>query len=178
MARILGERIMLRDYKESDIECIREWINDHETTRLLASGLRIYPQSYAQTEQFVRENMQSGGPEFVIADIDTEQYIGQINLMDIDYCQRSCRIGIVIGNPDFRSLGYGSEALRLMLKFAFEQLNMNRVEIRAFDYNKAAYNCYIKLGFVEEGRLRQAVYCDGQYHDIIILSYLRQDYDK
>ena len=75
-------------------------------------------------------------------------------------------------------MGYGSEAIKLLLEFAFNQLNLNRIEIRVFSFNEQGIRCYKKCGFIEEGCLRQAVYIDGEYHDIIILSVLREEFDR
>lgn len=178
MARIYGKRIMLREYITSDIESIRGWVNDHETTRMLDPSIFSYPHPYEKTKAFVDSNIENGGPAFIIANIETGEYIGQIDLMNINYRNRSAEIGIVIGIKRYRSLGYGSEAIKLLLEFAFNQLNLNRIEIRVFSFNEQGIRCYKKCGFIEEGCLRQAIYIDGEYHDIIILSVLREEFDR
>jgi RimJ/RimL family protein N-acetyltransferase len=68
--------------------------------------------------------------------------------------------------------------MRLMLKFGFETLNLNRIFLRVYEYNQRAIRSYEKAGFVLEGKLRQARYQAGKYHDEYIMSVLRSEWDQ
>ena len=113
---------------------------------------------------------------FIIAEKENGTYIGQIDFINIDWKNRTSLLGIVIGNKENHSKGYGQEAINLLLKFAFEELNLHKLELEVRDYNEKAYNCYKKCGFVEEGRKRENFYINGKYTDTIFMGILKKEY--
>lgn len=180
MPRLYGKRIMLREYKREDLQHMRKWVNDPEVVDNL-SDIFLAPHTLEATEEYLnsilkgeRENTYS----FVIADKETEAYIGQIDLMKIDWKNRSAEIGIVLGESANRGKGIGSEALKVLQGFAFNRLNLHRLEIRVHEYNTRAHRCYLKCGFKEEGRLRQNFYINGKYFDTVVLSMLKPEYGQ
>ena len=180
MPRMYGERIMLREYKLEDLQHIRKWVNDPEVVDNL-SDIFLVPHSLAETESFLNSVLKGDRKNtfcFVIADLETEAYIGQIDLMNIDWKNRAAEIGIVIGEGENRGKGIGSEALQVLQEFVFNRLNMNRLEIKVHSNNLRAHRCYLKSGFKEEGRLRQGFYIHGNYIDNIVLSILKSEFDS
>jgi RimJ/RimL family protein N-acetyltransferase len=115
---------------------------------------------------------------FVIADMKTEAYLGQIDIIKIDWKNRIAEMGIVIGNNNLLGKGLETEAIKLLQGFVFGSLNLNRLQLSLRDYNERAYKCYIKCGFVEEGRFKQNFYINGQYTDTIYMAILRDNYLK
>lgn len=101
--------------------------------------------------------------------LDQDQYIGNIELRIVNRIAQRGVLGISIFNPNYWNKGYGTEAIELMLNFAFSSLNLNTVELEVFAFNKRAQACYKKVGFIETGRKRQAHFVNGQYHDIILM---------
>ena len=180
MPRILGEKIMLREYKKDDLAHMREWVNDPEIVDNL-SDLFLHAHSLNETEAFL-QSILNGSPKdqthFVIADKQTESYIGQIDLIKIDWKNRMTEMGIVLGKKDLLGKGIGTEAIKLLQCFVFERLNMNRLQLFVHDYNQRAYTCYKKCGFVEEGRSRQHFFINGRYTDLIQMAILREEYDQ
>lgn len=169
---------MLREYKREDLEYMRSWVNNPEVVDNL-SDIFLAPSTVDATEQFlasVLERRRQNSYCFVIADKETEEYIGQIDLMNIDWKNRCGEIGIVIGAEQHRGKGIGAEALSLLQDFAFNRVNLNRLEIKVHSYNTPALRCYRKSGFVEEGRLRANFYIHGDYFDTIILSMLKSEF--
>jgi len=180
MPRIFGERIMLREYKLEDLHHIRQWVNDPEVVNNL-SDIFLVPHSLVETEDFLNSVLQGGRKNticFVIADKVTEDYMGQIDLINIDWKNRAAEIGIVIGEEKYRGKGFGSEALHLLQEFVFNRLNLNRLEIKVHSNNTKAHRCYLNSGFKEEGRLRQGFYIHGKYIDNIVLSMLKSEFDN
>ena len=180
MPRILGENIMLREYKEEDLAHMREWVNDPEIVDNL-SDLFLHAHSLNETEAFLQSILEGSSKDqkhFVIADKQTESYIGQIDLLKIDWKNRMTEMGIVIGKKNLLGKGIGTEAIKLLQRFVFERLNMNRLQLCVHDYNQRAYKCYKKCGFVEEGRSRQLFYINGHYTDFIQMAILREEYDQ
>ena len=82
----------------------------------------------------------------------------------------------MIGEKAYWSKGYGSDAVATLVRFGFEEMNLNRIELRVFDFNERAQASYRKCGFVEEGRMRQSHYADGAYCDVVVMSVLRDEW--
>ena len=130
MPYILGDRIVLREYQLADIKYMRQWANDSEITDEL-SDIFLYPHSEFETESFVRKMIEgnTNSKGFVIAEKESKEYIGQIDLHRIDWKNRCADLGVVVGRKDLIGKGYGSEAIRLMQQFVFQQLNLHRLEL-------------------------------------------------
>lgn len=177
MPIILGERIILREYRKEDLKDIREWVNDPEVVENM-SDIFLYPHTLTQTENWLTAQLEGKGHQgFVIAHKDSQEYIGQIDFIEIDWRNRVGEIGIVIGAAANRGQGFGSEAIRLLQQFAFDTLNLNKIELKVHDYNERAFRCYLKCGFREEGRLREGFYKQGRYTDYILMGILKREYE-
>lgn len=100
---------------------------------------------------------------------EKDQYIGNIELRIDNIIAKRAGLGISIFNPNYWNKGFGTEAIELLLNFAFSSLNLHTIELEVFAFNKRARSCYRKVGFVETGRKRQAHFVNGQYHDIILM---------
>lgn len=179
MPHLIGERIRLREYRREDLLSMREWVNDPAITRHLSDTF-LYPQTIQDTEAFIEGAMEGGDAHrgFIIAHCDTEDYIGQIDLFKLDWKNRTAELGIVIGNRVNQSKGYGTEAVRLLSRFAFHGMNLNRLQLEVYEDNLSAIRCYEKCGFTEEGRLRQRYYRNGHYCDLVIMAVLRDEYER
>lgn len=101
--------------------------------------------------------------------------IGDLSLVFVDYRNRSLMMGIYIGDKTYRNGGYGTDTIKVALRYAFLELNMNRFELGVFDFNPAR-RLYERLGFVYEGARRQQLYREGTYHDIHSYSILRDEW--
>jgi RimJ/RimL family protein N-acetyltransferase len=177
MPRLYGNQIMLREYRSEDLEPMRRWVNDVNIVCHL-SDIFLYPHPLQASEQFLDEMLEgkSDSRGFVIADPLTEEYLGQVNLDRIDWKNRVGSIGIVIGSPENLGKGYGTEAMKLLVRFAFLELNLNRLELEVYDFNERACRSYQSCGFREEGRLRERQYKNGRYVDVILMGLLRSDW--
>lgn len=177
MPRLIGERIMLREYRSEDFSHIRKWVNDEETVRYLST--RYWPaHTEVDTQDFLSRMLQSShnAYNFVIADAKTEEYIGQLDMFRVDWRLHQGELGIVIGSKDMRHQGIGQEALELMQRFAFRTLGLERLEIEVHMDNQPALHCYRRAGFVLEGVKRHAFFTDGRFADLGIMSILRDEY--
>ena len=104
--------------------------------------------------------------------------IGVISLMNLSDANSSGELSIIVGHPDDRHQGFGAEAIAVLLDYAFGKLGLNRVGLSVFDFNFDAYAAYEKLGFREEGRLRKALRRDGGFHDAILMSVLKREWNS
>jgi len=174
-----GELVTLRALEPDDLERCHRWMNDSEVTRFLEGGR--YPLSMANERQWLDAAMttRSGFSDVLLA-IETRDggvHIGNAGLHEASPEHRRAYLGIVIGEKEYWSKGYGTDTVRALLRFAFEQMNLNRVELGTFDFNERAQACYRKCGFVEEGRRREDRFIDGRYHDLVIMGILRREWE-
>jgi RimJ/RimL family protein N-acetyltransferase len=169
-----GRRICLRPIDMDDLERFYRWFNDEKLRRLL---LLPFPTTRMGERAFIRKMQElKDGVVLSIVVKRGGRLIGNISLFRLQSVHRSAELGIAIADLSQASKGYGTEAMRLMLDYAFGTLNLNRVELSVHDFNRRALAAYRKLGFVEEGRKRQSYFCDGKYHDDIVMGILRSEW--
>lgn len=170
-----GRLVNLRAHEASDAVLLHKWINDREVTRFL--GAR-YEQSLAFEEAWMRtraETAPSLSAAYFAIETKAGALIGNIGLHDVSAEDRSAWLGMMIGEKEHWSRGYGSDALATLLRFAFEEMGLHRVSLDVYDFNARARAAYRNCGFVEEGRRRGARYQGGAYHDVVAMSLLRAE---
>ena len=172
--KIVGERIYLSPFNPEDVNIIgkwTEWMNDkavsgfyggHHNNISLASVKKMF-------DEF-------GGHRFDIMALDGDQPIGHISLHDIDHLHRNAFIGIIIGEDAYRNKGYGTEAVRLILEYAFKTMNLHNIMLSVHSDNYAGIACYKKVGFREVGRCREWIFKDGEYIDKIYMDILENEF--
>ncbi len=104
-------------------------------------------------------------------------HIGTVNFHQTLPEDRRASLGIMIGEKEYWSKGYGTDAMRTLLRFGFEEMNLHRIELTVHAGNERALACYRKCGFVEEVRLRQHRYAQGAYHDTLWMGILREEWE-
>jgi RimJ/RimL family protein N-acetyltransferase len=177
MSMIYGEHIRLRAVEREDVKHYYAWVNDPEVTY----GLSLYlPMSNVDEEQWFEHSIRRDPNEKPLAievrEGDGWRLIGNCGVFGIEWINRSGELGIMIGSKSDWNKGHGTEVMTLLLRHCFETLNLNRVFLRVFADNLRAIRAYEKSGFVEEGRLREAVYKHGRYDDLIIMGILRSEW--
>ncbi len=179
MPILKGTNVMLRPYRREDQEHILSWVNDWNSTRYLTHLFDLpYTEEHART--FI-DRMLAGDSHtaaFVIADIRTGGYLGQIDLNGIDNRDRKAVLGISIAAEENRGRGVGREAIGLLCRYGFMTLGLNRIELTAHADNERALRCYRACGFQQEGLQRQAIWRDGAFRDEVLMAMLREDFDK
>src|SRR6476469_5389297 len=171
-----GERIYLRAGERTDIPLFVRWFNDLRTTRTL---IFLGPMGTASEEAWFTEMSEHHGQDrwfFVICRLADDRPVGSIDLHQVDLRNGSASLGIAIGDPDDTGKGYGSDALRTLLGFGFDQLRLERIELEVYDFNDRARRLYERVGFVHEGTSRHALYTDGAFHDVHRMAVLREEW--
>lgn len=173
MPRITGNGVILREWQTQDDEMVREWMNDAETVRWLGSAF-WGAKTEQDAENFCRARMESSynAYYFVIAHKDSERYLGHIDLLGINWRMRQAQLAIVIGQKQNRGRGYGTQALQAVKQFAFQTLGLERLELEVMQENQAAIRAYQKAGFAVEGIKRHAYFCEGSFHNQVLMSCL------
>lgn len=167
--------IKLRKLSANDYTTYHDWRNDIEVMQSTSPQLDLY--TLEETEQFISMiSAQSDAKGYMIEHKETGKVVGIISLINIDYKNRSAECIIDIGSKDMWGQGIGSDAMSLILKFAFTELNLHRVYLQVFDFNERAIKLYEKMGFTHDGRFREALYRFGEWHDIVIMSILNKEY--
>jgi len=165
----------LRKPESSDTEPLRIQKNDPEVAEMLGGFRTGYSRDdIADWIAFHRKCADE--VLWVIAD-GNDVAVGHVGLYKIDFRVRSAEFAIMIG-AGAQGRGLGRACSRFMLTYGFEELNLNRVYLEVLDSNERAQHLYRTLGFSEEGRLRQAQYKAGRYHDVVLMGLLRQEFKR
>ncbi len=177
MPKIYGTKVMLREYRDSDFEHMREWVNDPDVVRTL-SDVFLYPHSEKQTRGFLEMAMGPDWKGFVIANAQTGDYLGQIDFIRLDLKNGWGELGLVIGKKHEYGKGFASEALKLMCRFGFQELRLNRIELFCWSFNDRARRVYERVGFQMEGVRRAKWYRAGRYFDEICYGLLKDEWES
>lgn len=172
-----GEKVYLDAWTKDDVPTVTRWYANTEFSRLLdTSPARARTQKYP--EEWMDEADKSDRMySFAIRTCADDKLIGLVELEGIIWQHGSGWIGIGIGEPEYWGGGYGREAMELLLRFAFWEINLHRVQLSVFAYNVRAIALYEKLGFVREGVQREFVHRDGERHDMILYGLLRREWE-
>ena len=194
---IIGERIRFRGVERDDLPTFVKWLNDPDVQQ----GILIHqPISQAREENWFEGMIKRPDDEHIMGievrlpgertglpgvkgnepgaqgGEEAWKLIGNLAFNDIDWRNRSSEFGIMIGDKTYWTQGYGTEAVRLLIKHGFNSLNLNRIFLRVFENNPRAIRAYEKAGFVHEGRERQAEFRDGRYIDVLLMSILKDEF--
>jgi RimJ/RimL family protein N-acetyltransferase len=176
---IIGQNVFLRGLEVTDADIIRKYWNSSELQQYMSKPRIV---SKEEEEAWIRKSweIRYKGEAYIfgIMHIDEKQYIGNIELRMINTIAKRGMLGIMIFNPDYWGKGYGEEAIKLILQFGFETLNLKTVELEVFDFNKRAQMCYKKVGFVEIGKKRDAHFAKGQFYDVIIMDITSEEFTQ
>lgn len=173
---IKGEKISLRALEKTDInENYLKWINDPEINQYMESG--SYPTNMESLYRFF-EGSQNSSTSVLFAIIENlnGSHIGNVKIDSIHWIHRRAILGIMIGEKSEHGKGYGTEATKLALTYAFKMLNLEKIKLGVIASNYAAINIYEKIGFKRVGLLIDEFYYHGDYHDMVYLEIHKKDY--
>ncbi len=175
---IEGQLIALGPVRRDLVPTYQRWVNDFGTARTLA--LPPGPMSEdAETDWFERVARQgSSDVSFTIYDRESWRPVGITGLHQIDFRNRTASFGLLIGEPDARGRGFGTEATRLMLDYGFVALGLNNVMLSVYEFNLAARRAYEKAGYREIGRRRQARWMGGRLWDEVLMDCLATEFES
>ena len=167
---LTGEIISLRPLQLKDWEKTLHWRNDPDIKAM--AMMHPYPITEFMEKEWYEDLLKNKSNKvvyFAIAD-KNDTPVGYIFLNNINLLHRNCYLGIVIGDSTQRGKGIGSEAIKLLSEYAFNTLNLNKITVEVVNQNKYAIKVYEKLGFVNEGCMKQQFFSNGEYYDVIIMS--------
>jgi RimJ/RimL family protein N-acetyltransferase len=163
---------------DTDAEALARWSQDSEFDRLLNSEAALPFVAKRVTEEIEREEVRNDHYVFSIRTLSDDRLIGWISLEGIQWSHSTSWVGIGIGERDCWGKGYGTDAMRVLLRFAFEELDLFRVNLNVFEYNTRGIRSYEKAGFTVEGRARRYLNRNGRRWDIVYMGILRQEWER
>lgn len=172
-----GPRLRLTPLTSDDLPEVAGWYSDSEFARMYdarpaaprtVASLHSWLDGYAST---------SDGFVFAIRPHASDLLLGFSEIESVLWPHRTAWLTLAIGAASQRGQGYGREALGLVLRFAFHELNLHRLQLSVFSYNQAAIRLYERLGFVREGAYREYIERDGQRYDMYLYGLLRREWE-
>ncbi|MGE7921174.1 GNAT family N-acetyltransferase [Viridibacillus sp. NPDC093762] len=171
-----NERIYLRTLQESDAPIMLQ-ITTNEEIRFMTGTKPNF--NLNQIKAHINNiNNDSSRYDFAICLKDNDQMIGELSIFEIDEENNKAGFRISMSSIELTGKGYGTEAIIIVLRFVFEELKLNRLQLEVFSHNLRGIRVYEKVGFVKEGVLRESLYYNGTYSDEIIMAILRKDYEN
>lgn len=174
---LIGKNIILRPLRIEDLEKTHEWRNNLELIKL-TQGIR-FPKTMEMDREWFEIALcdkSNRNIYFGIDEIETCEFIGVVQLNSIDYISGTATLGFILGENRHRGKGYGTEFSNLILDYSFNTLNLRKILTYNISNNEATLKMQKKIGFLQEGRLKNHIFHDGNYHDVLILSLFKQDY--
>ncbi|HHX37636.1 MAG TPA: GNAT family N-acetyltransferase [Clostridiaceae bacterium] len=171
-----SDRLFLRYYDDEDLAEIYPLFSD------LSVRQYYLPETpRPQTENQVKDMLKSWHDEqhsylFSIIEQQTGKAMGLINFDNMDWQNRNAEIGIGLANKRHRGKGYASEAMGLLIEYGFDEIGLHRIYARVIDGNKASHSLFSRLGFQQEGLLREHVFRHGQYRNMYMFGLLRDEW--
>lgn len=172
--KLEGERIYLSPISLEDAEIYTKWMNDSKVLDGTHGNHRM--NNVESEKEWISNNLQNGLHNFAIVLKEENQLIGNCGIMDINHIDRTATLGIFIGEESYRNQGYGAEALKLLLKYGFDILNLHNIHLKVFRFNERAIHCYEKIGFREYGCRHECYFLNGAYHDEVLMEILESEW--
>jgi len=173
--KVVGERCYLSPINPEDFEHYTHWVNDMEVGIGMVFSSSIVT---VDQEREILKRLSSSQKNFAIIDIVTNKVIGNVGFVNLDHMNQTGEVGIFIGNRAYLGKGYGTEAMKLILDFGFNILNLHNISLKVYEYNMPAYKSYKKVGFKEAGRIRKAKMIGGVRYDEVYMDILAEEFES
>lgn len=163
-------KIFLRKMEEQDTEDIIRWRNSDFVKQ---NFIYQKPFTVEGHHEWIRTMIDTGKAiQFMICEEETGRAVGSVYFRDIDETHHKAEYGIFIGEKDALGKGYGTEAARKMIAYGFDTLHLHKIMLRVLAENTAARRSYEKAGFHQEAYLKDEVYLERQYKDVILMAII------
>ena len=162
--KLVGDRIYLspKGVSDEEIEKFTEWMNDFQVTDYTGRSGQITT-LIGEKDWLENSAKNNENRDFDIIDLNNDKLVGTIGLEHFNWIERSAVLGIFIGDEDYRSNGYGTESIKLLLEYGFKYLNLHK--------------CYLKCGFKDAGKSREEIFLNGKYYDKLHMDILEYEFE-
>lgn len=172
-----GAKVGLRPLETPDVFSLLKWFNDQRVLEDLGAEHIYFCASLEEEKAMVDKMLQDGRSRyFIIMKLDGNKPIGVIGLTNIDLRNASSELRIIIGEVDEWGKGNGEDAVRILLRHAFDAMNLHRVWLRVAEYNERARRLYARCGFRDEGSLREDHFHKASWRSARIMSILESEW--
>ncbi len=172
-----GELVTLGPIEREYLPSYVSWLNEWEIRRFLAPNLPHPLTMDDEQEWYMSQRNERDGRTFAILTRAEGRLLGNCGLHKIDWTNRDAILGIFIGDKEYQNKGYGTDATRTLLRYAFQEAGLHRIELEVFSFNTRAIRTYEKVGFRLEGTRRQCLYREGAWHDEHIMAILKGEWE-
>lgn len=169
-----GERVTLRAIRAEDLPAFRSWFRDRTLAATWARN-PVIPETHFEadlTGEFA--NFDRSG-HFCVEN-ELGELIGRVDFDALNPIDRTVEISILLGAPEARGRGYGADAMHTIIEHLFNDRQIEKVWLSVIAWNEPAVKLYRKIGFVDEGTLRQTIWTDGAWHDLLLMGLLKSEY--
>ena len=153
--KIQGERVYLSPICIEDAEKYVKWLNDFKVTDGINGSRNVV--TLESERKWIEDNSKASNYNFAIVKKENDELIGNCGFHDLDKILGNATVGIFIGEEENRNKGYGSEALKLLIGYGFDYLNLNNMMLNVYSFNENTISCYKKVGFKEIGKRRSSI---------------------
>lgn len=173
---LTGDRVRLRALHEDDLSHLETWWAEPGLAILQQDVIRPRPaESMNETFRRWSSNDDYSSTGFSVVRRDEGTLLGHVTIFGADVKNRAGTFAIVLG-PEHMGQGYGTEAVRLMVRYGFCEMGLHRIGLLALAFNRRALAAYTKVGFREEGRRREVVFHDGTFYDEVQMGLLEHEW--
>lgn len=170
--KLMGKKCYLSPIDVNDAERYTEWLNDQEVVSYLP--FNHFALSLNSEKDFLANLVKDHN--YAIVDLETNQLIGNVGVNNYDAVYQSGEIGIFIGDKKFWNRGYGTEAMRLLIAYCFDKLNLHSISLCVHQSNIRALKCYEKIGFKKAGEYRERILANQKYESLVVMDLLLNDF--
>ncbi len=172
--KLEGKKCYLSPYDAEYVPLFFKWVNDLDVSKTMTFYSKSIP---LRTEAEIVERL-SKEHNYMIVDRETDKVIGCIGLVDPDHLNRSTEIGLMIGEKEFWGKGYASDAMRTLIAYAIDYLDLHNVMLRVYSFNERGIRCYERVGFKKIGARREALRQRGQAFDVVYMDLLASEWKR
>jgi RimJ/RimL family protein N-acetyltransferase len=170
----VGKKVRLRPVEEGDLDQLARWRNDPRNLQYYFSPFLV---NLGAQKKWYEDLLSNPNKVLFIVETLDGLMVGMIGVDHIDWLNQRCEGGPIVIDPDQRSHGYAEEALELLLEYTFNELNLHRFYVYSYSFNPVIE--FMKwFGFMEEGILRKAAFTGGEFHDVVLMALLREDWQS
>lgn len=169
-----GKLTRIRPLELEDLEQLYEWYNEPEFAYWVCGKWPLA--TFIRRDELERKMYEDDENRYAITELENNNLIGTIGFDQVNIPARSARLYLGLGDSRYWGKGYGFDCLTVFIEYLFQQWNFRRLTAETWQLNTRAISCYEKLGFLTEGKLREAYYVNGNYYDAVILGLLKDDF--
>ncbi len=173
---LTGEKVRLAPLSKDDLPIYHKWFSNTEFLRLFSDNPALPKTVENRAKWYEGASKDKARYRFCIRTLDDDRLIGYCSIINIDHTSRNGVVAIYIGESSEWGKGYGTDALNILVRYAFMDVNLHRLTLYVFSYNQRAIRSYEKVGFAHEGVLPETLYRDGEYHHIHVMGILHHEW--